>query len=72
MDLMSSIEGIKMSEPTAKDYFMSVDVQYSGNLSQTIDKILDKLPWAKADYLSKSDKICVGIEGKGACPAEFR
>jgi len=72
MDLMTSIQGIKMSEPSAKDYFMSVDVQFAGNLAQTIDKILDKLPWAKADYLSKSDKICVGIEGKGACPAEFR
>lgn len=72
MDLVSGIDGIKVSEPLAKDYYMAVDVQYPGNLAQTIDKILDKLPWAKADYLSKSDKICVGIEGKGACPAEFK
>jgi hypothetical protein len=51
---------------------MAISVQYAGKLKDTIDRMLDKLPWEKAEVLSKANKICVGIEGMGACPAEFK
>jgi hypothetical protein len=71
-DLIEKVDGLKASEPTTKEYYMAIDVQYAGRLKDTIDRLLDKLPWEKAEVLSKANKICVGIEGFGACPAEFK
>jgi hypothetical protein len=71
-DLIEKVEGLQASEPTTKEYYMAMNVQYSGRLKDTIDRLLDKMPWEKAEVLSKANKICVGIEGFGACPAEFK
>lgn len=71
-DLIEKIEGLQASEPTTKEYYMAINVQYAGRLKDTIDRLLDKMPWDKAEVLSKANKICVGIEGFGACPAEFK
>ena len=71
-DLLEKVDGIQLSEPTTKESYMSISVQYAGKLKDTIDRMLDKLPWEKAVVLSKANKICVGIEGMGACPAEFK
>ena len=71
-DLLEKVEGIQLSEPTTKESYMAISVQYAGKLKDTIDRMLDKLPWEKAEVLSKANKICVGIEGMGACPAEFK
>jgi hypothetical protein len=71
-DLIEKVDGLKASEPTTKEYYMAINVQYAGRLKDTIDRLLDKLPWEKAEVLSKANKICVGIEGFGACPAEFK
>lgn len=71
-DLLESVPGVKASEPTTKEQFMVMNVQYAGGLKNAIDKMLDKLPWDRAEVLSKANKICVGIEGFNACPAEFK
>jgi len=71
-DLLEKVDGIQLSEPTTKESYMAISVQYAGKLKDTIDRMLDKLPWEKAEVLSKANKICVGIEGMGACPAEFK
>lgn len=71
-DVLEKVEGLTMSEPLTKEFYMAINVQYAGKLKTTIDNLLDKLDWEKAEILSKSNKICVGIEGMGACPAEFK
>ena len=71
-DLIERVEGLQASEPTTNEYSMAINVQYAGRLKDTIDRLLDKLPWEKAEVLSKANKICVGMEGFGACPAEFK
>ncbi len=71
-DFLEKVEGMQLSEPTTKESYMAINVQYAGRLKDTIDRMLDKLPWEKAEVLSKANKICVGIEGMGACPAEFK
>ena len=71
-DLIEKVEGLHASEPITKEYYMAINVQYAGRLKDTIDRLLDKMPWEKAEVLSKANKICVGIEGFGACPAEFK
>lgn len=71
-DLLEKVPGLQASEPTTKEYYMAMNVQYAGRLKDTIDRLLDQLPWDKAEVLSKGNKICVGIEGFGACPAEFK
>lgn len=71
-DLIEKVEGLQASEPTTKENYMAINVQYAGRLKDTIDRLLDKMPWEKAEVLSKANKICVGIEGFGACPSEFK
>jgi hypothetical protein len=71
-DLIEKVDGLQASEPTTNEYSMAINVQYAGRLKDTIDRLLDKLPWEKAEVLSKANKICVGMEGFGACPAEFK
>jgi hypothetical protein len=71
-DLIEKVDGLQASEPTIKEYYLAINVQYAGRLKDTLDRLLDKLPWEKAEVLSKANKICVGIEGFGACPAEFK
>ena len=71
-DVLEKIEGLQMSEPTTKETYISISVQYAGKLKDTIDRMLDKMPWDKAEVLSKGNKICVGIEGFASCPAEFK
>lgn len=71
-EALEKLDGLTMSEPLTKEFYMAVTVQYAGALKSRIDSLLDKMDWDKAEILSKGDKICVGIEGMGACPAEFR
>lgn len=71
-DLLEKIPGLQASEPTTKEYYMAINVQYAGRLKDTIDRLLDQLPWEKAEVLNKGNKICIGMEGFGACPAEFK
>lgn len=71
-DLLEKVQGLQASEPLTKEQYMVMNVQYAGPLKTVIDKMLDKLPWDKAEVLSKANKICVGVEGFNACPAEFK
>jgi hypothetical protein len=71
-DVIEKVEGLQASEPTTKENYMAINVQYAGRLKDTIDRLLDKMPWEKAEVLTKANKICVGIEGFAACPAEFK
>lgn len=71
-DVLEKIDGLQMSEPTTKENYITISVQYAGKLKDTIDRMLDKMPWDKAEVLSKGNKICVGIEGFASCPAEFK
>jgi hypothetical protein len=79
-EILATIPGVKLGDPDSKDYYMQIDAQYAGprKLADEIDDIIDtiqkKLGWPKADILTSTStgKICVGIEGKGACPVEFR
>lgn len=71
-EALEGIAGLQMSEPALKENYMAVSVQYPGKLKASIDKVLDKMPWDNSAVLDKANKICVGIEGAGACPAEFR
>lgn len=74
VDELTKIAGVKASEPTVKENYIAISVQYAGSLKKEIDNVLDKMPpnWNKAAILDKANKICVGIEGGGACPQEFR
>ncbi len=72
---LTKIRGVNASEPTVKTNYIAINVQYAaGSLKKEIDNILDKMPpnWNNAAILDKANKICVGIEGGGACPAEFK
>ena len=72
-DLLEKIDGLKASEPNTQERYMAVNVQYAGRLKDTIDRMLDKLPWEKAEVMGpKGNKICIGIEGFGACPTDLR
>jgi hypothetical protein len=71
-DLLEKVQGLQASEPLTKEQYMVMNVQYAGSLKTVIDKMLDKLPWDKAEVLSKANKICVGVEGFNACPVEFK
>ena len=79
-EILATIPGIKLGDPESKDYYMQVEAQYAGQqkfagvIDDIIETIQKKLGWPKADFLSQdsTSRICVGIEGKGACPAEFR
>ena len=52
---------------------MAVSVQMAGSLDSTINKVLDSLNWDKADYVTRpGNRICIGLEGKQACPADLR
>ena len=72
LDQLRYIAGVQMSEPNISDRNVMIQIQYAGDLKSTLDKMLDKLPWASADIRDKSDKICIGIQGAAACPAEFK
>lgn len=70
---LTSTEGLSASEPTLGDNYMAVRVQMSGSLDSTINKVLDQLAWANADYVSHpGNRICIGLEGKQVCPANLR
>lgn len=72
-DLLGKIEGLQASEPNTQERYMAVSVQYAGRLKDTIDRMLDQLPWENSAVIDrKGNKICIGIEGPGACPAELR
>ena len=70
---LKATEGLQASEPKLGDNFMSLSVQMSGSLDNTINKVLDALSWEKADYVSRpGNRICIGLEGKQVCPADLR
>lgn len=72
-NLLESVDGLQASEPNTQERYMAVNVQYAGRLKDTIDRMLDKLPWENAEVVGpKGNKICIGIEGFGACPTELR
>lgn len=72
-DLLGKIEGLQASEPNTQERYMAVTVQYAGRLKDTIDRMLDQLPWDNSAVIDrKGNKICIGIEGPGACPTELR
>jgi len=72
-NLLESLEGLQASEPNTQERYMAVNVQYAGRLKEAIDRMLDKLPWERAEVVGpKGNKICIGIEGFGACPTELR
>jgi hypothetical protein len=72
-DLLEKIEGLQASEPNTQERYMAINVQYPGRLKDTIDRMLDELPWDKAEVVGpKGNKICIGIEGFGACPTDLR
>jgi hypothetical protein len=76
-EVLKAVDGIKYSDPLLKDYYMAMEVQLSGDITGTLDKILSQLEkadsaWKKSDFLTKDTKICIGLEGKGACPQDFR
>jgi len=70
---LKSTDGLQASEPRIGDNFMAVSVQMAGSLDSTINKVLDSLNWDKADYVTRpGNRICIGLEGKQACPADLR
>jgi hypothetical protein len=72
-DLLGKIEGLQASEPNTQERYMAVTVQYPGRLKDAIDRMLDNLPWEKAEVVDRQgNKICVGIEGFSACPTDLR
>lgn len=48
------------------------EIQVKGAADNLIEGILDKIGWAKADYKTLGERMCVGVEGPGVCPPEFR
>jgi hypothetical protein len=72
-ELLEKVEGLQASEANTQEHSMTVSVQYPGRLKDTLDRLLDKLPWEKAEIVGpKGNKICIGIQGFGACPTELR
>jgi hypothetical protein len=73
-DLLEKIEGLQASEANTQPRYMAVSVQYAGRLKDTIDRMLDKMPWGdKAEVVGpKGNKICIGMEGFASCPPEFK
>jgi hypothetical protein len=48
------------------------EIQIKGKTDDLLENILDKIGWAKADFRILGERICVGVEGPGVCPPEFR
>jgi hypothetical protein len=73
-DLLEKVEGLQASEPNTQERYMAINVQYSGRLKDTLDRLLDKVGWEKAEIIGpvKGNKICIGLEGFGACPTDLR
>lgn len=70
---LKATDGLQASEPRIGDNYMAVSVQMAGSLDSTINKVLDSLNWDKADYVTRpGNRICIGLEGKQACPADLR
>lgn len=70
---LRKIEGMTASEPRLGDNYMAVNVQLAGSLDNAINSVLDAVAWDKADYVSRpGNRICIGLEGKHACPADLR
>lgn len=70
---LRKIEGMTASEPRLGDNYMAVSVQLAGSLDNAINSVLDSVAWDKADYVSRpGNRICIGLEGKHACPADLR
>lgn len=61
----------QMTDGVSEAKYVTWNVQYKGDLSKVLDNVLESLNWADADYVSSSGRMCVGLEGKGAC-AEFK
>lgn len=73
-DLLEKVEGLQASEPNTQERYMAINVQYAGRLKDTLDRLLDKVGWEKAEIIGpvKGNKICIGLEGFGACPSDLR
>jgi hypothetical protein len=73
LEALRSIPGVQISEPRIEDKSMAISFQFGGgSLDATINKVLDQAGWRDADYVGGADKYCVGLEGKGSCPAVLR
>lgn len=48
------------------------EIQIKGKTDDLLEDILDKIGWDNADYRIRGERICVGVEGPGVCPPEFR
>lgn len=76
--LLRGVDGMQASEPRIEDNYMAVSVQIAGSLDGTINNVLDALEkvdtkWGKADYVNRpGNRICIGLEGKDACPQDLR
>jgi hypothetical protein len=72
--MLKTLDGLQtIGDAESNDFSMTVEVTYPRALKNDIENLLDKLPWDKADVVGpKNNKICIGIEGKSACPNEFR
>lgn len=72
--MLKTLDGLQtIGDAESNDFSMTVEVTYPRALKNDIENLLDKLPWDKADVVGpKNNNICIGIEGKSACPNEFR
>jgi hypothetical protein len=48
------------------------EIQIKGKTDDFLDDILEKIGWDNADFRIRGERICVGVEGPGVCPPEFR
>ena len=48
------------------------EIQIKGKADDFLEGILEKIGWDNADYRIRGERICVGVEGPGVCPPEFR
>ena len=48
------------------------EIQIKGKTDALLENILEKIGWTKADFRILGERICVGVEGRGVCPPEFR
>lgn len=48
------------------------EIQIKGKADSLLYGILDEIGWDKADFKIRGERICVGVEGPGVCPPEFR
>ena len=73
-DMLKTLDGLQtIGDSESQPQFMSVEVTYPRALKSDIEKLLDKLPWDKADVVGpKNNKICIGLEGMSSCPNDFR